>query len=279
MHTTSSTFRRATLTATVTAAVASALLSGCGATQASPAAAPTAAPADAAPAAAPATTRTSDAAPAAVPAVDAQTTPAQARPARSTEAAPRTTAAPVQAAVPAAPAAVAPPAAASSPTSVGAPASRDDDEPEAVPTWGPPRVPDPSTAAVPEGSGCTPGTQELPDGRWFGQLEPAPQTGAPSFNLMCWFEGEAAVAAAQEDGWTGEAIPLGLYTRDDNPQRRTVPVADHATATAHVADDHGNPETLPFADYWQRDPALRIDSVWLTVSGGEVTSVVEQWTP
>ncbi|RMH86193.1 MAG: hypothetical protein D6683_00900, partial [Actinomyces sp.] len=77
--------------------------------------------------------------------------------------------------------------------------------------------------ALAEGSGCTPGTDTLPDGEWFGYVtDTAPD--AVTFDLACWFTGDAAALAAAEDGEESPP-PNDYYIRNRSSRLRTVPVA------------------------------------------------------
>ena len=177
---------------------------------------------------------------------------------------------------------------------------------DAVPTTGPPEsttttaaVDEPGTSAattsmpaassttstvmdtnqLAEGSGCTPGDGALPDGSWFGYVE-AVSAGSVEFDLACWFSGNAANAAALEDGETEVPVPNDYYVRNQNRALRSVPVADGATVVWLEDPDPSRPTTSDYPT-WRaaRDGRTDLPGVWLTVAGGEVTEISEQYVP
>lgn len=176
---------------------------------------------------------------------------------------------------------------------------------DAVPTTGPPEsttttaaVDDPGTSAattsepasstsssvvdtdqMAEGSGCTPGDGALPDGSWFGYVE-ATSAGSVEFDLACWFSGDAANAAALEDGETEVPVPNDYYVRNQNRALRSVPVADGAKVVWLEDPDPSRPTTSDYPT-WRavRDGRTYLPGVWLTVAGGEVTEISEQYVP
>jgi hypothetical protein len=128
-------------------------------------------------------------------------------------------------------------------------------------------------------SGCTPGTDELPDGEWFGYVAGATPADV-SFDLACWFSGPAAEQAAAEDGEESPP-PNDYYVRNVNAMVRAVPVA--AVAEVSWLPNTGDPTTATTVDYatWlaQRDSRDFQPGVWLTVTDGSVTFIEEQFVP
>jgi hypothetical protein len=130
-----------------------------------------------------------------------------------------------------------------------------------------------------EGSGCTPGGGDLPDGEWFGYLvETSPS--ALEFDLACWFTGEAAIRAAEEDG-AESPPPNDYYVRNVNPVIRNVAVAAQTSVVWYP--DLGDPTseaTVSFPDWLVaiEDRGV-MPGVWLEVDGGQVLSIHEQWVP
>lgn len=130
------------------------------------------------------------------------------------------------------------------------------------------------------GSGCvTPGFDALPNGVWFGFVEALGAEGLV-FDLACFFTGDAAVAAAEEDG----AEAVDFYIRNQNPTTFTVPVAVgirvwtvDATA-ADVTPTEIPPGEWPYSGSYQDCPSDHC-AVWLYVNGGEATALVEQYLP
>lgn len=129
-----------------------------------------------------------------------------------------------------------------------------------------------------EGSGCSPGpSASLPDGRWYGVVVDS-TTDSLDFDLACWFTGQAAIAAAAEDG--EEPPPNDYYVRNQNDQVRILPVSATAPATFYPTGDPTGETHGTFAE-WRAMMEERGAwfGVWLEVAGGEVTSVTEQWVP
>lgn len=129
-----------------------------------------------------------------------------------------------------------------------------------------------------DGSGCTPGPGDLPDGRWFGLID-ATTGDSIEFDLACWFSGDAADEAAAEDD--EEAPNNGYYVRNENPALRTVDVAADADVVWYPnAGDPASEEIVGFADWTTGMTARGIElGVWIEVSDGEITSIQEQWVP
>lgn len=118
------------------------------------------------------------------------------------------------------------------------------------------------------GSGCSPGSDSLPDGIWFGHIESASST-AIRFDLICF-----APLAPGDDG-------VGTLT-NSNPRLRTVPVASTANVHAIAPDGHIG-DLQPYSS-WYLDPGQEgfcppegCWSVWLYINGGEVTEIVQIW--
>jgi hypothetical protein len=129
------------------------------------------------------------------------------------------------------------------------------------------------------GSGCTPGTLVLGDGRWFGYVDSA-DAAAIEFDLACWFSGDGAILAAAEDGEESPP-PNDYYIRNFNPQLRTISVG--SMADVFWLPNTGDPSaqtTVPYAD-WLVGRAARSyqPGVWITIAGGEAVFIEEQYVP
>lgn len=149
-------------------------------------------------------------------------------------------------------------------------------EPGAGSTVAPTSDPD---AAVPEGSGCSPGSEELPDGRWYGQVEEVGD-GTLKFNLMCWFAGDEALQAAEEDGLDPLEVPNDYYVRDENPALRELAWDAEAPAVHYPTGDPADTQELTVAEWGDiLDAGDVYFNVWLTVRDGEVTLLEELWVP
>ena len=136
------------------------------------------------------------------------------------------------------------------------------------------------TNSLAEGSGCTPAAGEpLPDGRWFGYVAGASANDI-DLDLACWFMGDAAARAAAEDGKESPP-PNDYYVRNVNSTVRTISVSGDATVT--WLPNPGDPtteETIPYADWaTERDIRDYQPGVWLTIGGGEVVEIQEQYVP
>lgn len=136
-----------------------------------------------------------------------------------------------------------------------------------------------ASAAVADGSGCTPGDGDLPDGSWFGFVTSS-STSAIEFDLACWFTGDAAAISATEDG-AESPPPNDYHVRNDNPAVRTVTVAPTAEVT--WLPSPGDISSQRTDDYptWLGESNDRefAPGVWLTVDGGSVTAIQEQYQP
>ncbi len=138
-----------------------------------------------------------------------------------------------------------------------------------------------STEPGVQGSGCTPGTDALPAGIWFGYLV---ATGADSvtFDLACYLTEPASTPYLTQDD-----IDAGItwYLRNENPKLREVPVADGAVV--YQLDLTGGSEfvAVPFPQW--PEPGRYYSSmcpgaecpVWLFVNGGSVTEIMEAYFP
>lgn len=134
------------------------------------------------------------------------------------------------------------------------------------------------SAAGPSGSGCTPGAGELPDGWWYGvsvAFDPAGgPAGAFTFDLACYFSGDAAYAEGER---LGVEVNNDYLVTNDNPTMRTVPVAAGATArcvdlgSGVLEEAACEPSDIP-------DPELAW-AVWFRVVDGRVDRLVEQYAP
>jgi hypothetical protein len=121
-------------------------------------------------------------------------------------------------------------------------------------------------------------TAELADGRHPVLLTTVDVPGRKvTFDLVEMYFGEAAVTEYRKDhpGAT-EGPDNGYYVRNNNPKLRTLPV--NAGVVVKVAESlPTDVRVLPFADL----PAYNNGHIlfWLTVSGGAVTLIEQQWVP
>lgn len=164
---------------------------------------------------------------------------------------------------------------------IGPACGDDDDEPGAVATT---TTAPPDTTTAPEvlgdeppfhddgpsGSGCTPGdTADLPDGWWYGSVD-GEVVDSVSFDLACYYTGAAAeeVAASRDD-----EAPSGVYVVNDNPELRSIPLADDAQTTCVTLE----PEVASI-DCAPGDLSGDF-GVWVRVTDGEADRLIEQYHP
>jgi hypothetical protein len=131
----------------------------------------------------------------------------------------------------------------------------------------------------PHGSGCVVGGGDaLPGGVWFGFAEGV-AGGTISFDLACFFTGDAAAAAATADG---EEV-FDFYIRNQNPKVYSVPIS--SSAQVYYVDMITGPDPTPIAlSSWPTSASFQSCpsdhcAVWLYVNGGVATGIVEQYLP
>ena len=149
-----------------------------------------------------------------------------------------------------------------------------------TPTTKPPTTRPPTTKppakAVPDGAGCTPGVGALKDGLWYGVVTEV-MVDAIDFDLACWFSGDDAVKAATEDGEESPP-PNDYYVRNTNPDQRTIKTGANASVTWYPSSgDPGSQVTTPYAEWVEADRDGT--GVRITIKGGVIVDIDEQWTP
>jgi hypothetical protein len=112
------------------------------------------------------------------------------------------------------------------------------------------------------GSGCSPGSNTLPDGIWFGEIAAADSTRV-EFDLMCYGPG-----------------PEGGDITNSNPKLRTVPVDAAAVAYRIEPARELTWVPLPYMTWLTitPDPILCLPDgclEWIYVNDGSVTEIVE----
>jgi hypothetical protein len=138
----------------------------------------------------------------------------------------------------------------------------------------------PDTNSLADGSGCTPGTPDsLPDGEWFGYVDDATSSSL-DFDLACWFTGDAAVLASAEDGEESPP-PNDYYVRNVNPALRTLAVAaDAEVAWLPNPADPSTEATAAYVDWLSARTGRAFQpGVWLTIAGGAIEQIREQYVP
>ena len=133
------------------------------------------------------------------------------------------------------------------------------------------------SAGDPNGSGCVVNADILPNGVWFGYATSV--SGATiTFDLACFFTGDAAVAAATADA----AEAFDFYIRNQNPKTYSVPI--DGGADVFIVDPVTIEETQISAASWPSGASFvpcpgEFCAVWLYVNGGQATGLVEQYLP
>ncbi|MDQ6909467.1 MAG: hypothetical protein M3Z84_01585 [Actinomycetota bacterium] len=140
----------------------------------------------------------------------------------------------------------------------------------------------------PSGSGCTPPrAATLPAGWWAGKIKDVNGT-AFSFDVVCWFSGQAAIKAGGED----DAGPVedGYYVRNSDPTLYSEAFASGA-APATCVGDANQPFACAVGDvlalYGAGKPMGTIggrqvtafSTVWLHVTGETPDYLYMQFTP
>jgi hypothetical protein len=145
--------------------------------------------------------------------------------------------------------------------------------------WGPDR---PFGNQEANGSGCTPGTDTLPDGTWFGFVDRL-DGDRMIFDLACLFTGDRA---DQVDGYV-DGSPYHVV--NDNPALRSVPLAPDATFFLH--DDASGIDPAARRG-WDAEEMWRhladrpggqgrwrdgTAGVWILIEGGRLVEAMEFW--
>jgi hypothetical protein len=145
--------------------------------------------------------------------------------------------------------------------------------PAALPTS--PVVQTPTTTV---GGPTNPEPVVLADGRHPVLLKAIdPGRGTVTFDLIQYFHGDQATIEAAKDHQESPP-PNDSYSRNVNPKLRTLPVRADATITANQLA--GSNQNLPVS-LTRLATLTRGGSgmFWITVRGGQVVQIGEQWSP
>ncbi len=128
------------------------------------------------------------------------------------------------------------------------------------------------------GSGCTPDAAVLPEGDWFGYVDSATASEI-EFDLACWFSGTPAAEAAAEDGEESPP-PNDYYVRNESDTLRTVTVGAAVDVSKLVDTGGADLESISYGD-WASGWASRNyqPGVWITIEGGAIVDITEQYVP
>ena len=137
-----------------------------------------------------------------------------------------------------------------------------------------------SAAEPPTGAGGATSSEPvvLADGRHPVLLKAIdPARGTVTFDLVQYFRDEEATREAAKDHQESPP-PNDSYMRNVNPRLRTLPVGAGASITANqlAGSNQDIPVTLA-----KLSSLTRAGSVvfWITVRGGQIVQVAEQWSP
>jgi hypothetical protein len=127
-----------------------------------------------------------------------------------------------------------------------------------------------------EGSGCTPGSGGLHDGRWYGLIVEADET-AIGFDLACWFTAYAEQAAATEDG----EVTNDYWIINDNSLVRDVTLAAGAEVLlVDLAADDGLAEPIDVTEWLAGGgPEASVFDYWIVIRDGAVVRITEAYRP
>lgn len=154
--------------------------------------------------------------------------------------------------------------------------------------------PAPSPSESPSKSPASSPTRspELEDGRHFGYIQSVDVTTIPYtmvFDLAYFLTGDEAIAAAKEHGDLEDGfLPNDYYIVNDNPRLRTLSFGPDVTIAIVNWESccESTPGVLgPFVEAFRRHHAPpgnykgSFSQYWLTVEGGEVVSIEEQYLP
>jgi hypothetical protein len=132
-------------------------------------------------------------------------------------------------------------------------------------------------AGDPNGSGCAPGGDVLPDGVWFGYAEGVAQ-GVITFDLACYFTDAAADTASLAGDCDTE---FGQYcVRNNNPKTFAVPISGTADVFYIEAGtwkmNPVAPSAWPVSGSYLTCPGQQCGA-WLYINGGDATGIVEMF--
>jgi hypothetical protein len=163
---------------------------------------------------------------------------------------------------------------------VAACGSDDDSGGGAAQSTAAPATASPATTAAPTTSQAEPAA--LADGRHPVIVKQVSVGGRTvTFDLIQWFEGDAAAKAAAEDGQESPP-PNDYYTRNVNPRLRTLPVTSGAriTLTRLTVGQGGGNAAEPVPADLATVAASGVGHIfWATVQGGQIQALEEQYVP
>ncbi|MBN40008.1 MAG: hypothetical protein CL457_05025 [Acidimicrobiaceae bacterium] len=137
-----------------------------------------------------------------------------------------------------------------------------------------------------KGSGCTPQSNELTDGIWFGLIQ-VKNTDSIIFDLACFYVDELAQEKASEEGY-GELM-TGFYISNQNPNVFDLEVDQQALVHEIRLHNENYPQPTEMINYaeWPSDSGKYLCwaggetpcYVWVAINNGRVTEILEQYLP
>jgi hypothetical protein len=135
--------------------------------------------------------------------------------------------------------------------------------------------PSPSVAATPDGA--------LTNGKHPGYLTTVDVANRTlTVDVVQFFTGDAATNAAREDGAAEVPPPNDYWIRNANPLLRTLPVSGDATITVNtLAGETSGDSAKDVAVTLQQLAGYHLANhlFWVTVDGGTITKIAEQFLP
>jgi hypothetical protein len=157
---------------------------------------------------------------------------------------------------------------------------------------GPTGTPQPSVSTVyvtvpPSAAGSTPvatatpsvesTSPVLPDGRspvYITSIDVANR--ALTFDLIIFLTGQDAKDEWKKEGHTGEGPPNDYLIVNNNPKLRTLPVSSSASITYNDPNNSFAPTAVSLSNL--KGP-FQYRPFWITVTGGVITKIEEQFIP
>ena len=142
-----------------------------------------------------------------------------------------------------------------------------------------------STTVPSTTSPSAPGETDLADGRHAVFMTEVDVTGRTvTVDVIQWLTGEEANEAYEEETGDPSGVPNDYFIKNENPRLRTLAVSDdvEVQVVALGEDSDADLGPLPFVqlpDYIEGLRAPEGMTAWITVEGGVVTAVEEQYRP
>ena len=120
-------------------------------------------------------------------------------------------------------------------------------------------------------------TQVLPDGRSPVFITSIDATHRKlTFDLIIFLTGQAAKDEWKKEGNTGDGPPNDYLIVNNNPKLRTLPVSSSASITYNDPNNSFAPTSVSLAGL--KGP-FKYRPFWITVTGGTITKIEEQFVP